>query len=298
VWIGTIGEGLWTYRDGRLTRMSGPGILPSDTVLSIFEDDQGQIWIGTQAGLVRLNRTMVSLVPLPEEGDPDFETISGDDAGDLWVAAHHLYLIRDHTAHRLVYPGIGTVPVRNVYRAHDGSLWIGTDGGGAYNIRGAEIRHYTAPAELTNNFIRGFLESHDGHMWIATDGGVSRIGRDGVAGFTVENGLAYMSTRSLLEDRSGNIWIGTDRGSAAGPPESSCKMMQLVSSRRRKSGRSCRTVTAQCGSEHEIMAFSGIAMEPFNNTPWPKACIQQPVPDTSGQARHLLVDKPKPDRLG
>ena len=61
LWIGTIGEGLWTYRDGRLTRMSGPGILPSDTVLSIFEDDQGQIWIGTQAGLVRLNRTMVSL---------------------------------------------------------------------------------------------------------------------------------------------------------------------------------------------------------------------------------------------
>ena len=212
LWIGTIGEGLWTYRAGQLTRVSGPGILPSDTVLSIFEDDQRQIWIGTQAGLVRLNRTMVSLVPLPEEGDPDFETISGDDMGDLWVAAHHLYLIRDRTAHRVIYPGIGTVPVRNVYRAHDGSLWIGTDGGGVYNIRGAEIRHYTAPAELTNNFIRGFLESHDGHMWIATDGGVSRIGRDGAAGFTVANGLAYMSTRSLLEDRSGNMWIGTDRG--------------------------------------------------------------------------------------
>ncbi len=212
LWIGTIGEGLWTYRDGRLTRVSGPGILPSDTVLSIFEDDQRQIWIGTQAGMVRLNRTMVSLVPLPEEGDPDFETISGDDMGDLWVAAHHLYLIRDRTAHRVIYPSIGTVPVRNVYRAHDGSLWIGTDGGGVYNIRGADIRHYTAPAELTNNFIRGFLESHDGHMWIATDGGVSRIGRDGAAGFTVKNGLAYMSTRSLLEDRSANIWIGTDRG--------------------------------------------------------------------------------------
>jgi ligand-binding sensor domain-containing protein/signal transduction histidine kinase len=212
LWIGTIGEGLWTYRDHRLSRVSGPGFLPSDTVLSIFEDDQRQIWIGTQAGLVRLNRTMVSLVPLPEEGDPDFETISGDDAGDLWVAAHHLYLIRDRAAHRVIYPGVGTVPVRNVYRAHDGTLWIGTDGGGVYNIHGAEVRHYTAPPELTNNFIRGFLESRDGHMWIATDGGVSRIGREGAAGFTVANGLAYMSTRSLLEDRSGNIWIGTDRG--------------------------------------------------------------------------------------
>src|ERR1035441_10606064 len=116
LWIGTIGEGLWTYRAGRLTRVSGPGILPSDTVLSIFEDDQRQIWVGTQAGLVRLNRTMVSLVPLPEGGDPDFETISGDDTGDLWVAAHRLYLIRDRTAHRVIYPGIGTVPDRQSTR--------------------------------------------------------------------------------------------------------------------------------------------------------------------------------------
>jgi signal transduction histidine kinase/ligand-binding sensor domain-containing protein len=212
LWIGTIGEGLWTYRDGRLVRVSGPGILPSDTVLSMFEDDQRQIWIGTQSGLVRLNQTMVSLVPLPEEGDPDFETISGDDTGDVWVAAHHLYLIHDRVAHRLIYPGIGTVPVRNVFHARDNSIWIGTDGGGVYKIRGTEIRHYTAPAELTNNFIRGFMESRDGHMWIATDGGVSRIGRDGATRFTVEDGLAYMSTRSLLEDRSGSVWIGTDRG--------------------------------------------------------------------------------------
>ncbi len=212
LWIGTIGEGLWTFQDGRLARVSGPGFLPSDTVLSIFEDDQRQIWIGTQAGLVRLNKTMVSLVSLPEGGDPDFETISGNDAGDVWVAAHSLYLIHDGKARRVVYPGLGTVRIRNVYRARDTTLWIGTDGGGVYNIRRDTIRHYTAPEELTNNFIRGFLESRDGHMWIATDGGVSRIGRDGAAQFTVPNGLAYSSTRSLLEDRAGSIWIGTDRG--------------------------------------------------------------------------------------
>jgi len=212
LWIGTIGHGLWTFRDGLLTRVNSPGFLPSDTVLSIFEDDQRQIWIGTQAGMVRLNKTVVSLVPLPEGGDPDFETISGNDAGDVWVAAQSLYLIREGQAHRVKYPGLGPAAVRNVYPGRDGTLWIGTDGGGVYAIRQGEIRHYTAPAELTNNFIRGFLESRDGHMWIASDGGVTRIGPDGVAKFTVENGLAYSSTRSLVEDRDGSIWIGTDRG--------------------------------------------------------------------------------------
>lgn len=79
-------------------------------------------------------------------------------------------------------------------------------------MRQGNIEHYTAPAELTNNFIRAFLESRDGQMWIASDGGVTRIGQGGNAKFTPENGLAYSSTRSLVEDRAGSIWIGTDRG--------------------------------------------------------------------------------------
>ena len=83
LWIGTIGDGVWTLRGAMLTRVSGQGLLPSETVLNLFEDDRRQIWIGTQAGLVRLNRTPMSVVPLPEVGDPDFETISGDAHGDV-----------------------------------------------------------------------------------------------------------------------------------------------------------------------------------------------------------------------
>jgi ligand-binding sensor domain-containing protein/signal transduction histidine kinase len=212
LWIGTIGDGLWTFRNGRLTQVSSPGLLPSDTVLSIFEDRQKQIWIGTQAGLVRLNKTPVSLVPLPEGGDPDYETISGDNNGDVWVAAQSLYVIRDGIARRVAYAGVANVTVRNVYRARDGALWIGTDGGGVYSIRDGKTTHYSAPGELTNNFIRGFLESRNGDMWIATDEGVVRLGGGGSLKLTEANGLAYFSTRSLFEDHSGAIWIGTDRG--------------------------------------------------------------------------------------
>jgi ligand-binding sensor domain-containing protein/signal transduction histidine kinase len=212
LWIGTIGNGVWTLRDGHLAQVSVPGLLPSETVLSIFEDDQAQIWLGTQAGLVRLNKTPVSVVALPEGGDPDFETISGDDRGNVWVAAQRLYLIRNGIAKQVTYGGLSNIAVRNVYRARDGALWIGTDGSGAYRVTDGEVRHYTAPAQLTNNFIRGFMENHDGAMWIATDEGLSRIGPDGSRKFTEADGLAFFSTRSLLEDRGGSLWIGTDHG--------------------------------------------------------------------------------------
>ena len=218
LWIGTIGSGLWTLHpngtgpDG-IKRVGQPSLLPSDTVLSIFEDNQHQVWVGTQAGLVRLRKTPVSVVSLPEGGDPDFETISGDSRGNVWVAAQKLYLIRDGVAHAVTYGDGSHFAVRNVFRARDGALWIGTDGGGAYRVGDDSVTtHFTAPTQLTNNFIRGFLEASDGTLWIACDEGVNRIGPKGIRRLTEADGLAYSSTRSLLEDRDRSIWIGTDRG--------------------------------------------------------------------------------------
>ena len=75
LWIGTIGNGLWTFRDGRLLRADTPGLLPSVTVLHLFEDAAHQIWIGTQAGLVRLTQTIIHVVPLPQPGDKDVEKV-------------------------------------------------------------------------------------------------------------------------------------------------------------------------------------------------------------------------------
>jgi ligand-binding sensor domain-containing protein/signal transduction histidine kinase len=211
LWIGTIGDGLWTLQNEVLSKIKNAGLLPSETVLSLLQDDEDQVWIGTQAGLVRLNRTPVRLLPLPNPGDPDFETISGDDRGDIWVAAQELYTVHGGVAQKANY-GLPGVSVRNVYRARDRAIWIGTDGSGVYRISGGKTTHYSAPEQLTNNFIRAFMESRENEMWIATDEGVSALNESGARKYTEASGLAYFSTRCLLQDRKGAIWIGTDRG--------------------------------------------------------------------------------------
>ena len=134
LWIGTIGGGVWTLRDGQLAQLHSTDLLPSDTVLTMLQDDNGQIWIGTQAGLVRLTRTPVGLVTLPQGGDPDFETISGDTQGNVWVAAQGLFGIRNGVARPVTFPGLGQLSIRNIFRARDGALWLGTDGSGAYRL--------------------------------------------------------------------------------------------------------------------------------------------------------------------
>ncbi len=212
LWIGTIGHGLFTFKNGNLMQMGSNGLLPSKTVLSIFEDNEQQVWIGTQDGLVRLSKTPVSVTPLPGSSDPDYETISYDQEGTIWVVASSVYAIRDGIAHPQKFSWMPDLPIRNVFRDRSGTLWVGTDGSGAYHLTPSGVVSYAAPRRLVNNFVRAFLQASDGTMWIATDEGVTRISGEHVQNIRVRDGLAYFSTRALIEDRNHDIWIGTDHG--------------------------------------------------------------------------------------
>ena len=62
LWAGAIGEGIFRIRGDRVTRLKAPSPLVSNTVLSIFADSDRDLWIGTQAGMMRLSRTPVRVL--------------------------------------------------------------------------------------------------------------------------------------------------------------------------------------------------------------------------------------------
>ncbi len=221
LWIGTIGRGAYTLRRGQLTALASGEIddlkLPSNTMLSLFEDAESNIWMGTQAGLLRFSRSPVRLVPLPHASDSDFETISRDNDDSLWVSGTTLSHLVHGIAMPMSFPALHGARVRNVFRAKDGSLWIGTDGRGLFHLgpgagQGAAAEQFTVVNGLVNNFVRGILQATNGDLWIATDEGVTQISGGVLRNFTVQEGLVYFSVRALLEDRNGDLWIGTDRG--------------------------------------------------------------------------------------
>jgi ligand-binding sensor domain-containing protein/signal transduction histidine kinase len=221
LWIGTIGQGAYTWRGGLLTALeSGVGKgdaglkLPSKTVLSLFEDGERNVWVGTQAGVVRFSRSLVELVPLPNASDSDFETISRDRDGTLWVASTRLSHLIDGVAIPTTFASLHGARVRNVFRAQDGALWVGTDGRGLFRLGpgGTTATQYTTANGLVNNFVRGMIGGRNGDLWVATDEGVSRLAHGVFHNYTVAEGLAYFSVRAMLVDRAGDLWIGTDRG--------------------------------------------------------------------------------------
>ena len=212
LWVGTIGQGIRRIVGAETTAIVAPDSLPSNTVLNLFEDDEKNLWIGTQDGMLRLTHTPVSIVPLPQAADSDFGTLYADRDGTLWVVSTDVFQVRHGVATAWAHPELGPLHARNIFRDRSGALWIGTDGDGLIRIENGKILRLTTRDGLVNNFIRVMVQSRDGSMWFGTDEGASHWTPRGFVNYQVRNGLSYFSTRALLEDHNGDLWIGTDQG--------------------------------------------------------------------------------------
>ncbi len=204
LWIGTIGEGLIQYRNGKFSRLSARSKLPSNTVLTSFLGSERNIWIGTQTGLVRLNKTAVSTLSLPDFADSDFGTIYRDRDGALWVGSSHLFRLAGQQVELMKFPApLGSARVRTVFRDSKDALWLGTEGKGAFRLKDGTLKQMPT----VQAYIRAFAEDHEGGIWIGTDGGYCRWSAHGIKNFEL-----HESVRALLVDREGSVWVGKDRG--------------------------------------------------------------------------------------
>ena len=216
MWAGTYGLGLFRYRGaGEPSVYSAPGLLPDNHILALLEDSEGNFWVGTQNGLLRLSRSVVSTVATGQPGAPEsIKTVYDDRDGTIWLTtlSGGLYRLEGGGPVPAKLPGgVEGLHVRTVFRDRAGVLWVGTTEGVA-RVAPDGVTRYTMQEELVNDFVRAFCESRDGSIWIGTDGGLSRLSRGSFQNFHTPEGLAYVSIRALHEDARGNLWVATDGG--------------------------------------------------------------------------------------
>src|SRR5579884_1319180 len=138
IWIGTPGEGLWRLHDGQRFLYRAPAILPDNTISSVFEDRERELWVGTQDGLLRLTQSVVLTINSQNGLDDDnVATVSAGPDGAIWMATvnGHVYRYANGRATRLALPkAVNGARVRSIYFARNGALWIGTAGQGVFRI--------------------------------------------------------------------------------------------------------------------------------------------------------------------
>jgi signal transduction histidine kinase/ligand-binding sensor domain-containing protein/CheY-like chemotaxis protein len=214
LWLGTNNSQVIRYKDGRVTSVLWPGIVPHlqpTFVRAIFEDRDGAVWIGTEDGLFRYRDGRTTEITAREGlASNRIEGIAGDAQGHVWVGTAGAGILLWQKG-RLVPVEGGTDSrfVTAVLADHE-LVWVGTLEG-LKVLRHGRLEAYSTPDSLGNAAISSLYKDQEGSLWVGMmQAGIRRIGPDGaVSGYTSANGLSSDGVLSILEDVEGNIWIGT-----------------------------------------------------------------------------------------
>ncbi len=242
IWITTYGNGLFALdqNTGEVSHFtqSNSG-LKTDYLLSITEDNSGEIWIGTEyAGISKILMTNYkNKVFYPDKDKTNsshkvIRTILEDRNGDIWVGTKsgNIYVVdKDLNNKKILNMPKGMPYVLAEDTA--GNKWVGTKGSGlliysAVTHTNSEtyINSLTNNASLPNNNIYAILCDSKGRMWLGTFGGgllLCERGKDGKLTFRKfsDANSRQSRIRCIMQDRNGLIWIGGNKGVTVFDPD-------------------------------------------------------------------------------
>lgn len=223
IWIGN-NRGLTGLRDGIFTHYS-KGNGPAGIVTALLRDHEGNFWVGTQGGLSRFIDGNFYENQAPEGTSYHVNSLFEDREGDIWVGSE-TGLVRLTAKPFTAYTkqsGLTQNATTAVCATRDGSVWIGTSGGGLARLRDGIITTYARSNGLSSDFIVALMsDDFDSGLWVGTSyasgsAGAYSPGLDRFKDGKILNenaavsGLGSLLT-CFLKDHKGAMWIGSQKG--------------------------------------------------------------------------------------
>ncbi|OHX64681.1 two-component regulator propeller domain-containing protein [Flammeovirga pacifica] len=143
---------------------------PIEVVRSILVDRKGNVWAGTNQGLIFISKSQ------KQKNNPQcklFSSIKSDE---------------NSLSYNYILP---------IFEASNGEIWIGTMGGGLNIIMPQEdlntlkFEHLSSVNGLPSNVIKAILEDDFGNLWVSSNKGLSKISLENrrVKNFDMSDGL-------------------------------------------------------------------------------------------------------------
>ncbi|PCJ01171.1 MAG: hypothetical protein COB15_01680 [Flavobacteriales bacterium] len=239
LWVGTNADGVAKIADNTTFYSLEDGI-PNNEVLTIKEDNDGNIWIGTANGLAKLtyvNNEVSKILPVTKLGARaaklHVRSIYFDDDGTLYLSYPYFAIFNTDHNTELGYKMNETFSAcKNVYSSgtqvifkdREENIWLGSSSGGISKFMGKKFEAYTNFYGMSSNSIRGIAQNNNGDYWFATGKFSSRMKAsvdrslitykelNFIEEIGPDSGVKTNSIWSIFHDTKDNIWIGGIKG--------------------------------------------------------------------------------------
>jgi len=211
------------------------GTLNGTWVSSLLQDARGSIWVGTNKGVQRLRPDGATFEDfhLRTEGTGDDQVLNDitalheGDGDRIWVGSYQgLVALSSQSGAQRRYRhdpkdprSLPSDTVISLARTADGTLWIGTDKGVAWQAPGGEgfdrLGFGGDPKlTLTSPYVQSINEDDQGAVWFGTSAGLERFDRKSgaVERFGAAQGLPNETVYAIERTADGAFWLSTNRG--------------------------------------------------------------------------------------
>jgi signal transduction histidine kinase/ligand-binding sensor domain-containing protein/CheY-like chemotaxis protein len=208
IWLGTDRHGLHIWQEGKVSHLADDS-LDGSTVSAVAEDSVGQVWVGTEKGLIcfdtSLHRKAIGDFPL------GVGALLVDRHGVVWIGTSGggllCYKNGKFTSFRKP-DGLVNDFVNALFEDREGSLWIGTRGG-VSQITDIQFPTYSRTEGLPGGSCRAVAASRAGGIWAAVGNEFSRFDGKQAANYAAFDGSPNPFIKRVFEAKNGDIYLIT-----------------------------------------------------------------------------------------
>ena len=174
--------GIYNFKDGKFTDF---GKESGIRAYSVFEDSRGTFYYVVEKGLITVQNGarrefsgVDGFVPGPVQSSTVQSIIETNDGGVWFATTGGVYRFKDGAfTNYSSENGLSNDNVRDIYQDRDGTIWMGTYGGGLNRLKDGKMFAITTREGLNEDIVSRILVDEKDNFWMLGNRGVSVISR-------------------------------------------------------------------------------------------------------------------------
>ena len=219
LWVGTFGEGLFRFADGRWDRYRAHRGTASPPMLRLLQTKNGEMYVGSHRGLFVLrDGELVKCGPANVTQTLDVRALDEGPNGELYVGLNGGGLLRKSDEQWETFTTNNGLASDHIFALHadaDGAVWIGTEGRGLSRLLNGTVFNFSDSIGLPRKIIK-IVDDDERRLWFASNRGLYCADRRELAAVAEDRATTAIVAHY---DRSDGMGSSECTGDAAKSPD-------------------------------------------------------------------------------